>query len=301
MIFTAFTPIFLLLLSVICAIEAALVPRFVTKVGRKDAPLIAASKVTKMTVRSRSATPDRSDLDSVLASILVTTYGTLLVLAHEKYCKRSALNLSNSGSGCPPMALVNSISEQMEIKDIKQSLSLFLKSVKSGDLNLVKLLISEKFDINAHDEDGNTALHLAAENGLIEMVTLLIERGSDVNSLNKSGQTPLIKAIVSLKFNTALILLKAKQSSASSPIHTGTIPLDIINYATKSVKSSAPLEDSFQLEADQKKLIRELYKMVRKDQEIELLQNPIAEAKLLGHHEMVEFLLNISDEAHAKN
>lgn len=46
-------------------------------------------------------------------------------------------------------------------------------------------------DINKLDNDQNTMLHYAAENGNQEMVALLCERGANVNIKNKSGKTPL--------------------------------------------------------------------------------------------------------------
>ena len=45
--------------------------------------------------------------------------------------------------------------------------------------------------INEKDEDGNTALHIAAKYGNIEVCKLLLDRGTYVNVTNKKYYTPL--------------------------------------------------------------------------------------------------------------
>lgn len=51
--------------------------------------------------------------------------------------------------------------------------------------------------MNGIDEDGNTALHFAAENGAEDIVRLLVDKGADLNAVNDEGDTPLHKATVS--------------------------------------------------------------------------------------------------------
>jgi ankyrin repeat protein len=50
-------------------------------------------------------------------------------------------------------------------------------------------------DINAVNQQGETALHSAAAQGFSRVVTLLAEKGADLNVRNKRGQTPLTAAI----------------------------------------------------------------------------------------------------------
>lgn len=56
---------------------------------------------------------------------------------------------------------------------------------------LVELFLEEGADLNEKNEDGNTALHVAAYNGETEIVRLLLDRGADVTARGTLGITPL--------------------------------------------------------------------------------------------------------------
>lgn len=53
--------------------------------------------------------------------------------------------------------------------------------------------------VNAKNDDGNTALHMAVIQGQtpdnLELIRYLVYRGADLNARNKKGQTPLERAI----------------------------------------------------------------------------------------------------------
>jgi ankyrin repeat protein len=59
-------------------------------------------------------------------------------------------------------------------------------------LEAARYLIERGVDVNAADEEGNTALHRAASNGLDPIVQLLVEKGARLEAKNKLGQTPLM-------------------------------------------------------------------------------------------------------------
>ena len=61
-------------------------------------------------------------------------------------------------------------------------------------LDIVCLLLNHGADEKVHDENGNTLLHFAATEGHIEIARMLLERKVDVNSLNGEGLTPLHRA-----------------------------------------------------------------------------------------------------------
>ncbi|XP_037037865.1 putative ankyrin repeat protein RF_0381 [Bradysia coprophila] len=58
----------------------------------------------------------------------------------------------------------------------------------------VKDLLEKGANINARDEDGDTALMNASNNGRYETVKFLIENGADVNATDTNGKTPLMFA-----------------------------------------------------------------------------------------------------------
>jgi len=59
-----------------------------------------------------------------------------------------------------------------------------------GHIEVVKVLLKYKIDMNAYDNDGNTALHFAAENGYKEIINFLLENKCKILK-NKEGQTPI--------------------------------------------------------------------------------------------------------------
>jgi ankyrin repeat protein len=57
-------------------------------------------------------------------------------------------------------------------------------------LAAVKFLVEEVgVDVNAVDDDGNTAVHHAAARGDNEMIQYLVSKGADVTKVNRGGLT----------------------------------------------------------------------------------------------------------------
>ncbi len=60
----------------------------------------------------------------------------------------------------------------------------------SGMLAAVKYLVEDLHaDVNARDNEGNTALHNAAARGDVEMIKYLVSKGADVKAVNREGKT----------------------------------------------------------------------------------------------------------------
>ena len=58
----------------------------------------------------------------------------------------------------------------------------------------MRVLLEAKADVDAREELGNTALHLASSWDCGDCVKLLYAAGADVNAINHSGCTSLIEA-----------------------------------------------------------------------------------------------------------
>jgi len=83
---------------------------------------------------------------------------------------------------------------------------LLLQSAEKGHLEQVKALLKKRADVNAKDQNGQTALMAAAARGHLEMVKLLIDKGADVNATDENGRTALMEAAMSGKLQIVEIL-----------------------------------------------------------------------------------------------
>ena len=64
------------------------------------------------------------------------------------------------------------------------------RAAPTGMVAAVKYLVEELgLDVNAVDDDGNTAVHHAASRGDNEMILYLVSKGADVKRVNRIGQT----------------------------------------------------------------------------------------------------------------
>lgn len=82
-----------------------------------------------------------------------------------------------------------------------------LDAVKGGDVEAVKMLLSNGVDPNIRENDkyGWTALLYAQENNDLDLVKALVAHGADVNMGDNNNRTPLICA--SRLGNTSIVKL----------------------------------------------------------------------------------------------
>ncbi len=98
-------------------------------------------------------------------------------------------------------------------------------AVLGGGVGLLGLLLESKADVNARDERGATALHIAAEEVLPEAATLLIGRGAYVNAQDAEGNTPLGRAVFSARGRYEVVrLLLTAGAKDDLPNNAGETP-----------------------------------------------------------------------------
>jgi ankyrin repeat protein len=66
-----------------------------------------------------------------------------------------------------------------------------LEASAAGDLSRVKTLLAAKYNVNAKDVHGYTALILASFDGHLEVVRALLAAGADVNAKAFNGETAM--------------------------------------------------------------------------------------------------------------
>lgn len=99
--------------------------------------------------------------------------------------------------------------KELNARGVPVLVSAFMDQAKQGSGENIKLLLEAGMPVNSVDEDGNTALHLAAEGGHVEVINILLSAGIDTDKKDKNGNTPLIRAVKAEKMKAAVTLVKA--------------------------------------------------------------------------------------------
>jgi ankyrin repeat protein len=86
-------------------------------------------------------------------------------------------------------------------------MSTFHDAARSGDLKILRQLLTTGVDPNQSGEGGMTPLHYAASAGHYEAGQLLLENGADIDSRDAEGATPLYFAAYFGKTEMAVVLL----------------------------------------------------------------------------------------------
>lgn len=100
-----------------------------------------------------------------------------------------------------------------------------INAANKGDSEVVEALLDSGADINARDEQNQTALHQAASRGHNPVVKLLLERGADVNAKNLFGQTSLLAPAYRGSLDTLRALLNAGADIEARSELSGQTPL----------------------------------------------------------------------------
>lgn len=99
------------------------------------------------------------------------------------------------------------------------------QAVASGNVAIVRLLLTLKADVYSRNESSQTPLHAAAERGVPTIIQLLVEHEAELEAKDKTGWTPLHVAAWhgQLDASTTLVQLGGKLSSidmnGGTPLH----------------------------------------------------------------------------------
>lgn len=96
-------------------------------------------------------------------------------------------------------------------KDFHKPLTL---AAKSGCLAMVELMIQEKCDVNARDEDGWNALHIASYHGNYQVIERLFASGVSTRAITVRKETALLLAVKRNHFAVAERLLRSDNDSS---------------------------------------------------------------------------------------
>ncbi|EAX97694.1 TKL family protein kinase [Trichomonas vaginalis G3] len=102
-----------------------------------------------------------------------------------------------------------------------------IEAAANGELEKVKGYLADNVDVNTQDENGDTALQVAARKGDLELVKYLIKvNGINLNTTNQKGYSPLHEAVRFSKTEVVYTLVKAPGIEMSIKDKMGYGPLD---------------------------------------------------------------------------
>jgi len=81
-------------------------------------------------------------------------------------------------------------------KDEKYGQTALHVAALNNQMDVAKLLIENKADVNAKANNGSTPLHLAAGKGNTDVVVLLLASNADVNAVDNEGWSPMHSAVL---------------------------------------------------------------------------------------------------------
>ncbi|MGH0158275.1 UNVERIFIED_CONTAM: hypothetical protein FKN15_040052 [Acipenser sinensis] len=124
--------------------------------------------------------------------------------------------------------------------------------VKEGE-KVAEMLLKSGADVNAEQENGETAMHIAARHGSLRMLQALIEEGGDLTCQSKAGENPLhiavrhchapvveeiLRYLATEKSQTeATVCVSQENTEGETPLHLAAeIKKDIIHFEEEDTK-----------------------------------------------------------------
>ena len=139
--------------------------------------------------------------------------------------KRRPLQESHFSPQLPPFGEgKTSAPAEGDHKEASYSEQDLLRAVASGNKGKAELVLRAGISANAKDEQGQSALTMAAALPSPEIARLLMTHGANVNARSQDEATPLMAAVMTGHKDTAKLLLrKGADVNASAPV--GSLPL----------------------------------------------------------------------------
>lgn len=202
---------------------------------------------------------------------------------------------------------------QMSIHTYKSNYTLLMLAVFGGYEDIVQFLIDCRVDIDAVDAMSTTALMLAAQQNHIRIAYQLIIAGADLNKMGSQNNTALMLAVQHQHIEMVALLLRAGAKTdlfnqhGSTALHMAAqfglndiVSLLLTYKATVDISSPHDKITPLMLAVRENKMdtVKLLVEKGGADLKLKNIghQNVLHIAKILGHRELLLWLLNLSDQ-----
>ena len=91
-------------------------------------------------------------------------------------------------------------------------------AAEEGNTNVLEVLIENKANVQLKEQEGLTAVHMAAWNGQARAARMLLANGSIVDDTCGQGRTPLMIAAEKGKTNVLEVLIENKAACMWQPV-----------------------------------------------------------------------------------
>ncbi|RKO88375.1 ankyrin repeat-containing domain protein, partial [Blyttiomyces helicus] len=111
---------------------------------------------------------------------------------------------------------------------------------EGSSAQVLRLIDSQKVDLNGRDKEGMTVLHWAADRGHLELTQAMLARGANADAQDHSKQTPLHYALSVENMDVARVLVAAG-ASLTLRDEDGLTPLEVAtDVAREALQNKTP-------------------------------------------------------------
>ena len=175
-------------------------PEMVRSMSNGDVTVLVLSKSDYFSCLEKYPECQSIIVSKVLSELGLNTKGEELSSLSDDFSSQKRKDASKDASSSNDESDNNEQNFKEHIQQILQQRSAealyeMIVAASEGDGKKVKDLLLQGLDINTHDFDQRTTLHLAAAQGNAKVVQLLVKEGADVHAKDRWGNNPLHEAI----------------------------------------------------------------------------------------------------------
>jgi ankyrin repeat protein len=152
-----------------------------------------------MNARSRPGRPPEFEISrGVIATAMAFLLIALVVFDRVIYVRHVEVRALDAAVSSNDLDAIKAVLKEhpglVSCKD-RYSMTPLHYAVRDGSVDVVKLLLASKADVNARNRFGMTPLHQAVFSNRVDIAVLLVNGGADVNAEDNLGYTPLRQAL----------------------------------------------------------------------------------------------------------
>jgi len=111
-------------------------------------------------------------------------------------------------------------------------------AIEKNNVDAVKNILNNGFNVNCIDKGKSTPLHYAVEMNYLAIIKLLCEAGANIDAKDNFGWTPLYLAILKKNSGITKYLVEEAKANVNCKNNKGETPLDFANLLVEEAKAN---------------------------------------------------------------